>query len=214
MRAAEGAGKISVPADMRRLWRAAATLERARTRGKGLPLVWFVTDPVRTPDPAAVAERLPRGTGVIYRHFGLQDAETTARVLADVARRRGLVLLIGRDAALAARVGAAGVHLPERDAARAQLLRARHPRWIVTAAAHSPRAIRQAEAARADAVLLSAAFPSRSPSAGAPLGSIRLAQWVRAARLPVYALGGVNARTAGRLAATGVAGFAAIEGLL
>jgi len=33
------------------------------------------------------------------------------------------------------------------------------------------------------------------------------------ARMPVYALGGVNARTAGRLAGANLAGIAAIEGL-
>ncbi len=150
---------------------------------------------------------------MIYRHFGASDAEATARTLAAIARRRGLVLLIGQDAALAARIGAAGVHLPERDAAAARRLKVRYPGWIVTAASHSPRAIRRAEAAGADAVLLSAIFPSRSPSAGAPLGSIRLTRLVRDARLPVYALGGVNARTAARLTATGVAGCAAVQGL-
>jgi thiamine monophosphate synthase len=36
---------------------------------------------------------------------------------------------------------------------------------------------------------------------------------VRGARLPVYALGGVDAATARRIARTGLAGFAAIDAL-
>jgi thiamine monophosphate synthase len=36
---------------------------------------------------------------------------------------------------------------------------------------------------------------------------------VRLARAPVYALGGVNARTVRRLRGTGIAGVAAVDGL-
>ncbi len=178
---------------------------------KGLPVVWFVSDPDRTPDPVAVARTLPRGTGVIFRHFGRPGAEAMAQRLAKVALRRGLVLLIGADEAMAASVGAAGVHLPERLAGTALRLKARHTGWIVTAAAHSAHAVRRAGGA--DAVLLSTVFASNSPSAGPPLGPVRLATIARGAPLPVYALGGVNGRTAGRLVGTGVVGFAAVEGL-
>ncbi|OZA31965.1 MAG: hypothetical protein B7X92_13120 [Novosphingobium sp. 17-62-9] len=74
-------------------------------------------------------------------------------------------------------------------------------------AAHGPRAAR----AQVDAVVVSAIFPSNSPSAGGPLGPLRLARIVSAARSPVYALGGVNQTTAARLLATGVVGIAGVE---
>ncbi|MGA0605911.1 thiamine phosphate synthase [Phenylobacterium sp. VNQ135] len=153
---------------------------------------------------------MPRGAGVVYRSFGAADAETTALRLRAVARRRGLHLLIGQDAGLAARIGADGVHLPERLAHRAQTLKRSHPGWIVTAAAHSLAAAR---VAGPDAVVISAAFPSRSASAGAPLGPVRLAALVRTAARPAYALGGVNDKTARRLLDAGLIGFAAVEGL-
>ncbi|HKR90555.1 MAG TPA: thiamine phosphate synthase, partial [Phenylobacterium sp.] len=91
-------------------------------------------------------------------------------------------------------------------------VRSRNRRWIVTAAAHSPAAVRRAKAAGADAAVVSAVFASRSPSAGPPIGALRLANLVRAAGLPVYALGGVNDRTAARLRSVGLAGLAAVEG--
>ncbi|MFX8875835.1 thiamine phosphate synthase, partial [Acinetobacter baumannii] len=75
-----------------------------------------------------------------------------------VARARGSPLLIGADPAMAETVGAAGVHLTERRAGEALGLKAAHPGWIVTAAAHSPLAVTQAGAAGADAVLLSTVF--------------------------------------------------------
>jgi thiamine-phosphate pyrophosphorylase len=124
-----------------------------------------------------------------------------------------LLLLAGADSPLAAAIGADGVHLPERTAASVVGLRRARPGWIVTAAAHSAPAIVRARQAGADAVFLSPAFPSASPSAGRPLGAVRFAQLVRGARLPVYALGGIDAVAARRIARTGVAGFAAIDAL-
>jgi thiamine-phosphate pyrophosphorylase len=172
----------------------------------------FVTDPDRTPDPVRIAQGLPRGTGVIYRAFGAAEALDTARALRRVCDARGLMLLIGADAPLAAASRADGVHLPERALWSAPRLRALKPLWLITGAAHSPRALAQAAAAGLDAALLSAVFASRSPSAKRPLGTVRFAQMVHSARLPVYALGGVNLVTARRLVASGAVGLAAVDG--
>jgi thiamine-phosphate pyrophosphorylase len=177
---------------------------------KALPALLFFTDPVRTPDPEAVAAQLPAGCAIVYRHFGAPDAEARARRLKAIARERGLKLLIGRDVALAARVGADGVHLPERLAHRALAVKRAHPGWIVTSAAHSLAAARRGGA---DAVVISVAFPSKSASAGAALGPVRLAALVRAAGRPAYALGGVTKKTARRLLDAGLVGLAAVDGL-
>ncbi|HEX6859455.1 MAG TPA: thiamine phosphate synthase [Caulobacteraceae bacterium] len=187
------------------LWTTANGLKpRVRPR-KPLPKLLFVTDPRRTPDIEAVAERLPRGTGIVLRAFGAADAKDQARRLARIARRRGLILLGGADETL----GVDGLHLPERMIARLPMVRARHRRWIITAAAHSARAIRAAGAA--DAVLVSPVFESRSASAGKPLGPLKLAQLARLSPVPVYALGGIDMKNARSLRATGVYGIAAVD---
>jgi thiamine-phosphate pyrophosphorylase len=172
-----------------------------------------VTDPERIADPLAAAARLPRGAGVIYRAFGASDALETAWALRRLAWRRGLVLLVGADARLAATMRADGVHLPERLMASAPRLRRAHPCWRITAAAHSPAAVLRAGRLGLDAALVSTVFPSRSPSATAPLGSLRFAALARGAFLPVIALGGVSNKTAPRLVGTGAFGLAAVEGL-
>lgn len=182
-------------------------------RAPGLPALFLVTDPRRTPDPAGLADRLPSGAGVIYRTFGDPEALATGRRLMAIARRRGLMVLIGADAALAAKLGADGVHLPERRLGAAPRLRARFPSWIITGAAHNEAALRRAARLSLDAALLSPVFESRSPSAGTPLGPVRFAQMVRSARLPVLALGGMNSVTASRLLASQAFGVAAIDGL-
>ena len=188
------------------LWATAAGLKRAsRGRKALLPPLLFFTDPRRTPDVAAIAERLPRGAGIVLRTFG--DDSQAAQV-AVIARRRGLILLVGADERLAAAIKADGIHLPQRMAAAIPGIRARHPRWIVTVAAHAPRA---AHNTTADAVVLSTVFESRSPSAGKPLGPRRLAAIARSTSAAVYALGGVDMKNARRLRATGVVGIAAVE---
>ena len=171
-----------------------------------------MTDPDRISDPISAASVLPRGSGIIFRGYGRPEAEKQGWALAKLARRRGLILLIGADWQLAAKVGADGVHLPERLMQMAPRLRARHPDWIITTAAHSLVAIVKAGRGGLDGAVVSAVFPSRSASAGPALGTNRLALWVKRAKLPIIALGGINAQTGQRLIGTRVYGLAAIEG--
>lgn len=195
------------------LWAVATSLGRQAGREKSLPPLLFITDPDRTPDPEAVAERLPAGAGVVFRAFSAADAMERGKRLAAIAGARGLVLLVGADPALAEACGAHGLHLPERSIPELAALKASHPGWLITAAAHSAEALTAAAWAGADAALLSAVFPSASPSAGPPLGVERFTELVNAAPIPVYALGGVNTKTAPRLLATGAVGLAVVSGL-
>ena len=190
------------------LERTATCLGRKAGLRKPLPVMLAFTDPMRTPDLVAYVRGLPRGATVVYRAFGAKDALGEALTLRRLTRLLSLKLLIGADVWLARAVRADGVHLPERDRARVAPIKRSHPNWIVTLAAHSPRAAR----ARADGLVVSAVFASASPSAGRPLGPLRLAQWVRIGRSPIFALGGVTQKNARRLLPTGVVGLAAIDG--
>ena len=192
---------------------AAAAFPPRTVRGTVLPSLLFFTDPLRIPDPEAVAEALPAGAGVVYRAFGAADAVEQGRRLRAIAERRGLLLLVGAHANLAEGVGAHGLHMPERLAAEIPRLRAEHARYLITVAAHDLDAVAAAERAGADAVVASPVFPSNSPSAGEPLGVDGLKAFVAVTNLPVYALGGVRARTVAQLIGSGIVGIAAVEGL-
>ncbi|MFD1517433.1 thiamine phosphate synthase [Pseudonocardia yunnanensis] len=176
-----------------------------------LPRLLFFTDPVRTPQPEAVAERLPTGAGIVYRPFGAADAVARGLRLAEIARRRRLVLLAGADPALAETIEADGLHLPQRLVETGPTLRAAHPAWRLTVAAHDAAAVHAAERCGAEAVVVSPVFPSNSASATNPLGVAAAGEIAKGSALPVYALGGVNAKTAGALIHAGVYGLAAIE---
>ena len=169
-----------------------------------------MTDPVRTPDPAAVARGLPRGSGVILRHYDSPEREELAHGLVKVCRQKELVLLVGGDAALARKVGAGGVHLPEGLVDLAPQIRRRHPRWIVTAAVHGREGLRRAARHRVDAALLAPVFKTASHPDRDCLGPLRFRALGAGALVPVYGLGGISVQTIRRLQGARLAGVAVI----
>jgi thiamine-phosphate pyrophosphorylase len=174
----------------------------------------LMTDRVRVPDPVAAARLLPGGSAVILRHTDAAARVVLARVLLPVARERGLRLLIAGDPQLACAIGAHGLHLPESRAREAAHWRALRPSWLITVAAHSMGALTAARISRADAVLLAPVFRTSSHPDRRSLGPLRVRMMAAQAGLPVYALGGVGARTIARLKDARLAGIAAIEALL
>jgi thiamine-phosphate pyrophosphorylase len=199
--------------ELQALSRAAGAFPPRTARGWTLPGLLFFTDPQRVANPEAVAERLPAGAGIVYRAFGAEDAVERGHRLRTIATERGLLLLVGADANLAEAIDADGLHMPQRLSAEIPRLRAEHGRWLITVAAHDLAALKAAERAQADAVMISPVFPSNSPSAGEPLGVDGLKSLAEATALPVYALGGIRARTASQLEGSGIVGIAAVEAL-
>ena len=168
-----------------------------------MPLVLMTDD--RKADWAAAAHRLPPDSVVVVRS---RDA---ARRAALAARLAGFRLLIADDPALAAGIGAAGLHLPEARMKEAAHWRARFPHWIVTSSAHSLHALMGAR--HLDAVFLSPVFPTASHAGARALNPARAAMIAARAPVPVYALGGVTARNAVLLGPS-FSGMAAIGSLL
>lgn len=195
------------------LSRTAAAFPPRTVRGRVLPNLLFFTDPARVASPEAVAERLPRGAGIVFRAFAAENAVEQGRRLRAIADAQGLLLLAGAHPGLAEGIGADGLHMPERLVGEIPKLRAEHARYLITVAAHDLKAIQAAERAGADAVIVSPVFTSNSPSAGEPLGVGSLKALVAATALPVYALGGVRADTVSQLADSGIVGIAAVEAL-
>jgi thiamine-phosphate pyrophosphorylase len=196
-----------------KLARAARALN-AEGGWRNLPALILMTDQARLPDPAAAARSLPRGSAVILRHTDMRTRATLGRALVEIARERGLLLLVAGDSRLAADIGAHGLHLPEARAREAAYWRALRPSWLITASAHSARGLAVARSAGADAALLAPVFATSSHPDREPLGVVRVRLMAARAGLPVYALGGINAQTIARLRCAKLAGIAAIEGLL
>jgi thiamine-phosphate pyrophosphorylase len=181
--------------------------------GSSLPVLFFVTDPARIAHPEDIAEHLPSGCGIIYRHFGEAHALQRARLLSRIAAERHLTLLIGDDADLAFEVGAQGVHLPERHLAKAPALAAEFPDFILTAACHGLETLQRSEIDALDAVFVSPVFASRSASAAdtTALGVKGIRSYVDASPVPVYGLGGISCDTIPQLRDSGLSGVAAVD---
>lgn len=203
---------------MTRPYDAQLSLARLADRVRGtmqldIPALIALTDPARTPDPVQLASALPPGSGLVYRHFGAPDRVETGLQLARLAREGGLCLLVSADPELADRIGADGIHWPERWICQAGSRRSRGDRRVFTASTHSAAAAFRARQAGVDAVFHSTVFASHSASAGRPHGPYAAAALARATQMPVYPLGGVNARTGRRLTDLGFAGFCCVGAL-
>lgn len=144
--------------------------------------------------------RLPRGAGVIFRHYSLPDALRRALFarISQVARRRGLVLI---------RAGST----PFRGEQGAHNQGTRQRRGLRTHAAHNAREVVAARRQGADVVLISPVFPTRSHRDAPALGVVRAIALARMVPGKAIALGGVNVRRFARLRRGGFIGYAAID---
>lgn len=148
---------------------------------------------------------LPRGAALILRDYDAPERRAMAQTLKRICAERGVLFLVGGDAALARRMRADGVHLRSD-----QLSGPRPPFDIVSASCHSAAELRRARALGADIAFLGPVFATAShPGAGA-MGASAFKTLARLAALPVLALGGVDEKNAALLAGANVAGFGAI----
>lgn len=172
-------------------------------RQPALPHVWLISDPRNDALLERALTRLPRGSGLIYRHYHLAAGERHARfqALARIARAKGHMVVLADSPAMARRWRADGSYgAPSRLAGGPATLR--------LATAHSLREI--ASARRADAVLLSPVFATHSHPGARTLGPLRFRLLASRARIPVIALGGMTPHRARKL---GRAPWAAIDGI-
>jgi len=169
-----------------------------------MPLVLMTDD--RLADWAEAVRSLPRGAVVIVRARQAARRRRLAMQLSKLA-----TLLIADDPALAAEIGADGLHLPQHRIKEAMHWRVRHPAWIITSSAHSLQTLMPT--AGLDAVFLSPIFGTASHPEVRPLNPARAAFIAARAKVPVYALGGITPNNASLLAPV-FSGIASISSLL
>ena len=168
-------------------------------RRHSLPRIWMMTDERQSEALLGATERLPAGAGIVFRHYSLPEADRRAlfEQVRAITRRRRLTLLLAGPAAQARAWGADGSHGRSPGAG------------LRTAPAHDLREIRAAERAGAAAIFLSPVFPTRSHPGAPALGPARFTLLARRTRVPVIALGGMDAERFQRL--RGAYGWAAVD---
>ena len=193
----------------------AATTEARRALAARVRGLYAVTPDLRdTRDLVARVDAAIRGgaAAIQYRNKAADAAtrESQAHALADACRGRALYI-VNDDAALAARVGADGVHVGEDDPDIGAARRAVGDRCLVGVSCYDQLArARSAVAAGADYV----AFGSFHPSAVKPAArraDVALLGLARPLGVPLVAIGGITAANAAPLVAAGADALAVIS---
>lgn len=167
---------------------------RARHR---LPETWLFTDERQGERLWTALDRLPRGAGVVFRHYRSPDRAALAQRVRAVCRRRGLLFVVAGPLPLARAWRADGAHGRFAGA--------------LTAPAHDRAELVAARRAGVRLAFLSPLFATRSHPDARPLGALRFGGLARQARLAVAALGGVTAADWRRLRNLGASGWGAID---
>jgi thiamine-phosphate pyrophosphorylase len=145
----------------------------------------------------------------------LRETDLDARTLCALAsrlaartRNSGTAVIVNDRADVARAAGAAGVHLRGDGAPTARVRTIAAAGWLIGRSVHG---VAEARAARAaDYVIFGTVFPTRSKP-GAPVHGLEdLAAAVRAADVPVLAIGGIDPERAGACRKVGAVGVAAI----
>jgi thiamine-phosphate pyrophosphorylase len=155
------------------------------------PRRWLMTDERMGDSLWRALKRLPRGSGVIVRHDKLGRAERArlAGRIARICRRRGLVLGVAGDVALARRVGAALIHRPER-----------HPGLMPTSwPVHDEGQALAARRKGAALAFVSPVFATRSHPGAEALGVAKAKQLALLSGSQAIAMGGMSEERFGEL---------------
>jgi thiamine-phosphate pyrophosphorylase len=166
-------------------------------RHRNLPTQWLMTDERLGDDLWRALDALPRGAGVVFRHYATAPAQRRALFarVARVARRNRLVLVC------------AGA-----QPGRADGIHGRRPapaRGLHSWPAHSRREALAGVRAGADLLFVSPVFATRSHPGARALGSRAARAIIRGLPVPAIALGGMSAERLRRL--HGFYGWAAID---
>ena len=163
-----------------------------KRHSRPLPRLWLMTDERMGDALLPSIRRLPKGAGVIFRHYTLPPAERAALFdqVERVARARRLMLVLP---------GKFGGHGRYRGA--------------LTAPVHSIPERIAAERNGARLIFVSPVFPTTSHPGSRALGRVGFGRIIRGSAVPVIALGGMTPRRARSLGAFGIYGWAAITSL-
>ena len=142
------------------------------------------------------------------------ERETRARALVRTSHARGVPLIVNDALALAAEVGAAGVHLGRDDATLAAARAALGPARIIGVSCYDSLArAHEAVAAGADYVAFGSFYASSTKPAALRCGLEVLTRAAQELTVPIVAIGGITAENAGPLLAAG-ANLLAVIGAL
>jgi thiamine-phosphate pyrophosphorylase len=154
-------------------------------------------------------DAIKKGATIVQLRASGESARRLEQEAAELVSRASVPVVISSRCDVALAAGAAGVNLPERDISVAEA-RTLMGHRIVGRSVHSVEAATTAQREGADYVIFGPVWSSTSHPTEKPQGLRALAEVARTVRIPVLAIGGVNAERANACLDAGAAGYAAI----
>jgi thiamine-phosphate pyrophosphorylase len=183
------------------------------------PPLLLVTDrrQARKPLAEVVGAALAAGcrwVSVREKDLPEEDQIALVRLLLPIARRNGARLTLHGDAALAKAAGADGVHVSSHgDAAASRKLLG--PDKLIGVSIHTATEAVAVDPAIADYAIAGPAYETASkPGYGPEIGRKGLADLAKSSRVPLVAIGGLNATRAAEVLAAGVSGIAVMGSIM
>lgn len=156
-----------------------------------------------------------RGIRLVQFRVDLLDGsrwQTLAEEALAICRRHGVPMLVNGPVERAAALGADGVHLNSRTLMQLDARPEGAGPWVA-ASCHNTQELTRAAELGLDFAVLSPVLPTLSHPNGRPLGWQSFGELAREARLPVYALGGMQESLVEDAWQNGAQGVAGISGL-
>ena len=182
-------------------------------------ILYAITDSqekLAMPVAQAVEEAILGGATIIQlreKYLTGETLEKEAREVLGVCRRHGIPLLINDDVALAAGIGADGVHLGQDDMPLEEARRILGPQAIIGITAKTIPLALAAQRGGADYIGSGAVFGTKTKADARPMDHDTFQSICEAVTIPVVAIGGIEAGNLETLRGRGMSGFAIVGGI-
>ena len=182
-------------------------------RHNSLPRVLFLSDEGRIKDPYKIIKAMPQNSGIILRDYNNPARQELINTITQMAEKHRLTLFIANNGEANNSYKGVKHHHHQHWPNSGRAGQRRGGRYqLITTSAHNLADVGRANRLNVDAIFISPVFNTKSHPEKKPLNIHKFARLAKMVKMPVYALGGINSKTARPIIKYGIAyGIAGIS---